>query len=214
MTRTARIGGIVLAAGASCRAGCAKALATIDGETLVARAARILREGGCDDVVVVVGPPHAGQIQEAVQDVWIAHNDQPERGMLSSLKAGLALAEPAEWDAAVVALVDQPQVHVSTVRALVESFWRSDAELIQPSYDGKRGHPYLVTRSAFPLLLQGSDGVGARPVLNDLSPALLVRVEDAHVLDDVDTAQDLERAGAQVPGTERRRTPSGEIALR
>lgn len=214
MTRRARIGGIVLAAGASRRAGCIKALATVDGETLVARAVRTLREGGCDDVVVVVGPPHAEAVAAAAEDVWIAHNPDPDRGMLSSLKVGLELGEPADWDAAVVALVDQPRVHVSTVRSLVESFWRSDAELIQPSYGGERGHPYLVARSAFPLLLEGSDDVGARPVLRDLSPTLLVRVDDPHVLEDVDTPDELEEAGASPPRGGGQRPPSGEIARR
>ena len=213
MSRTAHIGGIVLAAGASTRAGCVKALATVDGETLVSRAVRTLRDGGCDDVVVVVGPPHGEDVAAAVSDVWIARNPDPERGMLSSLKAGLELGEPAEWDAAVVALVDQPLIHVSTVRALVDAFGRSDAELVQPSYEGERGHPYLVARSAFPLLMEGSDEVGARPVLRDLTPTLLVRVDDEHVLDDVDTAEDLERAGASRPRAAGNPS-SGEIALR
>ncbi|HEU4912946.1 MAG TPA: NTP transferase domain-containing protein, partial [Actinomycetes bacterium] len=49
------IAGLVLAAGAGRRFGGPKALAEIDGERLVDRAVRALREGGSDPVYVVAG---------------------------------------------------------------------------------------------------------------------------------------------------------------
>ncbi|MCA9640352.1 MAG: NTP transferase domain-containing protein, partial [Myxococcales bacterium] len=47
--------GLVLAAGASRRTGFPKALAVLDGETLLQRACAALRNGGCAAVYVVVG---------------------------------------------------------------------------------------------------------------------------------------------------------------
>jgi len=47
--------GILLAAGCSSRLGQPKQLLTIYGETLIHRAARILLEGGCAEVHVILG---------------------------------------------------------------------------------------------------------------------------------------------------------------
>jgi len=53
-TDSARIAAIVLAAGASTRMGKPKPLLRLRGETLLARAVRAAREGGCAPVFVVV----------------------------------------------------------------------------------------------------------------------------------------------------------------
>ena len=77
--------GLVLAAGEGRRFGGPKAPAVIDGERLVDRAVRVMREGGCDPVVVVLGA--------WVGDVPGAHivvNDAWSEGMGSSLRVGLA----------------------------------------------------------------------------------------------------------------------------
>ena len=53
-----RIGGVVLAAGASRRLGELKQLVRLGEETLLGRAVRVAREAGCSPVVVVVGGRH------------------------------------------------------------------------------------------------------------------------------------------------------------
>ncbi|MBW2463502.1 MAG: nucleotidyltransferase family protein [Deltaproteobacteria bacterium] len=203
-----RVGGIVLAAGASTRAGCPKALATIDGETLVGRATRVLTEGGVDQVVVVVGPPHGEEVGEAVRrhgaspvtdDLRVLQNDDPGRGMLSSLKVALSHGVADAWDGAVVVLVDQPRVRAGDVSALLEAFRSSSVRIVRVAAGQRRGHPYLVARSVFAELLAAPDDLGPRPVLTGLSPAMTVDVGDPRVLDDVDTPADLAAAGVKPP---------------
>ncbi len=203
-----RVGGIVLAAGASTRAGCPKALATIDGETLVGRATRVLAEGGVDQVVVVVGPPHGEEVARAAREhgripitdeLRLLRNDDPGRGMLSSLKVALTHGATDAWDAAVVVLVDQPHVRAADVAALLGAFRSSSARIVRVAAGQRRGHPYLVARSVFAELLAAPDDLGPRPVLTGLSPAMTVDVGDPRVLDDVDTPADLAAAGVKPP---------------
>lgn len=193
------IAGVVLAAGASTRAGYPKALATLDGEPLAARIARTLADAGCTPVVVVVGPPHADRVRAAVPAACvIVHNPAPERGMLSSLRVAIEALAP-EVEAAVVALVDHPRVGTSTVTALVQAWRTRGAAVVRPTLSGRRGHPYLVDRSVFAALEAAADADGARPVLARATPTVDVAVEDPAILDDLDTADGLARAGVLPP---------------
>lgn len=190
----------MLAAGASRRAGGPKALATLDGETFVSRAVRVLLEGGCDELVVVVGPPHGDAVASAVPEACVVRNPTPERGMLSSLKVGLEHACATGWHAAVVSLVDQPRVRARTVSCLLSSWRASGADLVRPRFRGRRGHPYVISRAACDALVHASDAQGARPVLRSLPNALDLDVDDPAVLEDLDLPRDIAAAGALVAG--------------
>ena len=80
--------GIVLAAGGGTRFGRPKAGVELDGEPLAARAARALREGGCDRVAVVLGPE---QVAVDGVDAIVVNADWAE-GLGSSLRAVSARA--------------------------------------------------------------------------------------------------------------------------
>ncbi|MEB2311986.1 MAG: NTP transferase domain-containing protein [Sorangiineae bacterium] len=194
-----RVGGIVLAAGASVRAGCSKALATLDGEPFVLRVARALSEGGAAEVVVVVGPPREAAIRAALSaaelvGVRAARNPAPERGMRSSMLVGLDALGAV--DAALVALVDQPRVRADTIAALLGA---PGAPLVRPVYAGARGHPILVRRALFAALRDAPDGASARDALAG-APAVDLDVDDPGVADRLDTLEAIRRAGGRAPG--------------
>jgi len=193
------ISGIVLAAGGSTRPGFCKALATVGDETLVARVIRVLREGGCAAVLVVVGPPHGDRVAAAVAGAEVVRNPDPSRGMLSSLKVALRAESVGRSAATVVALVDHPLVEGSTVAALIAGFRASAPRLVQPRHAGKLGHPFLVDAALRERLLESPDTEGARPVLRAAAPRLEVDVDDAHILTDLDTEAALAAAGATPP---------------
>lgn len=102
--RRSRVAGLLLAAGQGARLGRPKALLEHQGERLVDRGVRLLEEGGCHPVVVVLGAA-TPQVRRAVT----VQNPDWASGMGSSLRVGLA-AVPAEAEAVVIALVDQPFV--------------------------------------------------------------------------------------------------------
>lgn len=81
-----RLGGLLLAGGTSSRFGSDKALAQVQGETLLGRAEDCLREV-CDGPVVVASGD--GQARPGVGDRQVADR-VPDAGPLSALAAGLA----------------------------------------------------------------------------------------------------------------------------
>ncbi len=196
---SARSAGIVLAGGASRRMGTAKAGLLLDGRTFLEHALAALADGGADALVVVTGATPASVVAAlpAARDVAVVHNPAPERGQLSSLKVALehVAATWPETTTAVVELVDHPTVQPATVRALLDAAATSPAcPIVVPVYAGRRGHPVLFARAVWDELLATDDDLGARAVVRaDPSRVLLLEVDDAGVLVDVDTPADLRR---------------------
>ena len=162
LRRTARVAGVVLAAGAGSRFGGPKALAELDGERLVDRAARVLRAGGCDPVLVVLG---AAVVGVPGADAVVVNDDWGD-GMGSSLRAALVAPELAGCSALVLVLVDQPGIRASAVRAVVDAH-RAGADLALARYDDDdTGHPVLLARAHWAGVAETAVGdVGARPYL-------------------------------------------------
>ncbi|MBI5481849.1 MAG: NTP transferase domain-containing protein, partial [Deltaproteobacteria bacterium] len=155
-----RVEGLVLAAGHSSRAGGPKALARLDGRTLLARAVETLRAGGCAEVTVVVGAApgaHTNELEAVASGARVVRNEAVDRGMLWSLQLGLRAAQPRAPDAVVVSLVDHPHVTADTVRALLGRL--GGAALARPTLRGERGHPFVLGAQALdPVLAAAAAG--------------------------------------------------------
>ena len=179
--------GLVLAAGEGRRFGRPKALVEVDGERLVDRAARVLREGGCDVVYVVAGaaPLDVAGATTVINDDW-------RSGMASSLRAGLG-ALPTTADAVVISLVDQPGIGAAAVARLVERL-RQGHQLVVASYSGSLRNPVGIARALWSQAAAGAEGdEGARAFIH-AHPELVEAVDCTDVADpsDVDTPADLE----------------------
>ncbi|HVG45184.1 MAG TPA: nucleotidyltransferase family protein [Longimicrobium sp.] len=190
------IAGIVLAAGRSRRMGRPKAFLQRGGRSFLERTVAALREGGCDPVVVVAGPPGDPAADETAQaaarlGATVARNADPESPQVASLRAGLAgLGEGVE--AAVVTPVDVPRVDAETVRALAEAFAAGGAPVAQPFDGARHGHPVLFARSVWPELMADPLPEGARTVIHAHAAARAeVRVRALPA--DVDTPEDYRR---------------------
>lgn len=183
------VAGLVLAAGAGRRFGGPKALATIDGERLVDRAVRTVRDGGADPVYVV-----AGAAPLAVAGAVVVDNPDWVTGMGSSLRAGLA-ALPDDSDAVLVVLVDQPGLTAAAVARLLDTAGRTGPDTVAvATYGGQQRHPVALGRHHWTEVSDRAVGdVGARPFLA-AHPDLVTPVECGDVADarDLDTAEDLE----------------------
>jgi CTP:molybdopterin cytidylyltransferase MocA len=179
--------GLVLAAGESRRLGQPKALLEFGGETLLARAVRVLREGGCADVLVVTG-----ETRLVVPGALIVDNPDWATGMGSSLRAGLAAIPRAE--AVVIMVVDTPGVGADVVRRLRRAH-RDGANVVVATYDGQPRNPVLLGRRHWEEVVELAVGdVGARAFLAK-HPELVRSVECGDIGDpsDIDTPEDLAR---------------------
>lgn len=161
--------GVVLAAGAGTRFGGPKALAaTPDGEPWVARAARVLRESGCDRVLVTLGAQleKARDLVPAGADV-VAVPDWAS-GLGASLRASLraASAPGSHAVAALVVPVDTPGMPVSVCRRLLEEVPPGPSALARALYEGRPGHPALLGRDHWtPITALATGDRGAGPYL-------------------------------------------------
>ncbi|MEV4120087.1 nucleotidyltransferase family protein [Micromonospora sp. NPDC049645] len=183
--------GLLLAAGAGRRYGRPKALVELAGEPLVRRGIRLLGDGGCAPVHVVLGAG-ADEVPDLAPAVPVRHDRWPD-GLGSSLLRGLA-SLPDDVPAAVVILVDQPLLSPVAVRR-VRTAHAEGAVVAVATYAGRFGHPILLGRPTWPLLRGYAVGDrGARDLLRD-RPDLVVEVpcDDVGSPVDVDTPADLLR---------------------
>ena len=176
--------GVVLAAGSGSRFGGPKAPVMWRGERLVDRAVRVLREGGCDEVLVVLGA-----WQGEVAHAQVVINSEWASGMGSSFRVGLNALTDTAAERALITLVDLPGL---TSEAVVRILASGDLA-VSASYDGVRGHPVMLARSHWTAAAQSAEGDrGARVFLDALGDELiLVEVGDVASADDVDLATDL-----------------------
>lgn len=182
--------GLLLAAGAGRRMGRPKALVEVGGEPLVRRGIRLLHEGGCDPVVVVVGAA-SEQVRALCDGAQVVHATDWETGMGASLRAGLAALSDSPA-ACLVALVDQPQVGPEVVQRL-RAAHAGGATAAVATYAGKARNPVLLDRCTWAgVVLAAVGDEGARGWLR-AHPELVVQVDctDIGSPDDLDTPADL-----------------------
>jgi CTP:molybdopterin cytidylyltransferase MocA len=186
-----QVAGVLLAAGEGSRLGTPKALVQLGGRRLVDRGVDLLRDGGAEPVLVVLGAARV-----PVTGARTVQNPDWRTGMGSSLAAGL-LALPGDCAAAVIALVDQPLVGAAAVRRLIAAYL-AGAQIAVATYHGKPRNPVLLARPHWAGVLEAAAGdAGARPYLR-AHPDLVTAVEcaDTGRPDDVDTPDDLARLRA------------------
>lgn len=186
------VAGVILAAGAASRMGCPKLLLPWKGEALIRHAVSSALEGGLQPVVVVTGAG-ADEMQTALAGlpVRLAHNPGWQVGQSSSVRIGVQ-ALPAETQAVIFLLGDQPFVSAELIRALVRRYAQTRPAILAPYVGEKRSNPVLFDRSLFERLAGLQGDAGARSLFGEFPPAALPW-PDERLLFDVDTAEDYDR---------------------
>lgn len=192
------IAALVLAAGRGARfaTDANKLLQDFRGRPLLRRTVDAALASRADKTIVVTGHDHA-RVDDALAGLPIerVYNGDHAEGVASSLRAGFAHAEAAT--AIVVLLGDMPNIAPALIDRLIARFEGSEAAAVIPVYKGRRGNPVLIGRALFPLVARLAGDVGARNLLRARDDALELDVDDAGVLADVDTSQDLRRLRAE-----------------
>jgi len=191
---------IVLAAGESRRMGTQKLLLPFGETTIVRAVVGTALASRVDRVLAVLGADRDAVRQELEPlGIDLAVNEDFKMGMLSSVQAGFR-ALPADAEAAVIMLSDQPFLPARVADAVVDAFKRSGRGIIIPTFQGRRGHPVLVDLKYRDevLALDLSDGLRQlmRSHPGDIFEA---EVDDANILRDMDVPEDYAAETARHP---------------
>ena len=182
---------IILAAGESKRMGQPKMLMPWGKSTVLQTVIATFQAAGLRDIMVVTGGSRR-QVEALVgRSVQVVYNKSYQQGgMLSSLQVGLS-AIKHEADAALIGLGDQPQVQMGTVQLILQTYQNKSPKIIVPSYQMKRGHPWLVAREFWGEVLTLKSTQSPRDFLNAHSDEIVyVNVDTSSIIDDIDTPED------------------------
>jgi CTP:molybdopterin cytidylyltransferase MocA len=153
MAESRAVVGVLLAAGAGRRMGGPKALigpgfTAAGNESPVSQVAGWMHAGGCEEVIVVIGA-RAAEVRASLPiHPWlnIVEATGWVHGMGASLGAGLDHARAGNACAALVTLVDLPDVHTPVFERLLADGAPGDSVLARAVYQGRPGHPVLIGR--------------------------------------------------------------------
>lgn len=185
-----RVGAVILAAGASTRMGRNKLLLPVEGEPMVHRTVRRVRDAGCDPVVVVTG--HEGsRVREALAtlDVGFAESPDPTGPTSASLHAGLR-ALPDDVDAALVMLADMVHITTPMMRSLLDGLALDDAPLGVSRYGDVLAPPLVFRRALWPELLAWQGEGCGKAVVRAHQGEAQMHDWPVDALQDVDTPAD------------------------
>ncbi len=185
---------IILAAGKSTRMGQQKLLLPYDGKPMIRSIVEKSLNSNSDQTIVVIGS-HKEELTKELAEyaVNLVENILFEEGMLSSVKAGFATIHP-ETGAVIVLLGDQPMVSEEVINHLISVFQKTAKGLIIPTFNGKRGHPVLISSKYRQSIQMLNPEIGLRDLfLKNSQDILEIEVQTDDVLKDIDTPEDYQR---------------------
>jgi molybdenum cofactor cytidylyltransferase len=110
----------------------------------------------------------------------------------TALRYAVQLPELKGHEGFVIALADMPYIKPETIRLVCEQM--HEAAIAIPVHQGKRGHPVGFSKRFLPALLALDGDEGARSIIRRHEDEVsFLTVDDAGILVDIDTPQDLKR---------------------
>ena len=187
---------IVLAAGASRRMGRNKLLLPYKGKPLLAHVVECILSAKVGPVIVVTGH-EAGQVAATLDGlkVRIVHNPNYEKGMTSTIQAGVAAAE---GDGFMICLSDMALISPDDYRLLKKVFsrqYKRDTScIIQPAYDNQAGNPVTFSAVWRQAILDHTEPEGCKGIIRSHQEHVYqLEMLTSSVLEDVDWQDDYDR---------------------
>ena len=185
---------IILAAGESRRMGKQKMLLPYGGKTVIEHIVTQVLQCGVGGITVVLGHD-AGEIAAKLTPLPVQRvvNDEYAGGMITSVRHGLETVPP-ETGAALIVLGDQPDITPAVVDQLIKGFRRAGKGIVVPLFEGRRGHPILVSTNYRDAVMTRYEDTGLRGLLVDNREDVAeISVDHPGILQDMDTPKDYAR---------------------
>ena len=184
-----------------------KALLPWQGTTLLEHQLTALAEAGVSRTIVILGH-QSERLKSLVQgreNVQWVYNSNYHQGKTTSVKTGVRAFQGAQGsqpeapqeEAILLLNVDQPR-SAGTIRFLMELHHGTDnpSLITVPVYQGKGGHPVILSTSLFTeLLVISEETLGLKSVVRRHEECVRrVEMDSAEILVDLNTSQDYHRA--------------------
>lgn len=186
---------VIAAAGLSSRMKEFKPMLCIEDQTMISSVITGFWEAGVDRIVVVTGY-RSETLEKYLRtlhgEIEIVYNEEyASTKMFDSICLGIRQVDP-DVDGIFVTPGDVPLVKSETIRQMMETA----ADVVRPTFSGRRGHPILFRRSVIDEILSHDGEKGLKGALDkiEMSHAYTVcdlSVEDEGIHLDADTPEDL-----------------------
>jgi molybdenum cofactor cytidylyltransferase len=146
-----------------------KALIPYQGSTFLEHLMAVTRHPAVGVTRIVLGAG-ADELQRLLKLAapTVVINPDWEQGQLSSIQAGLRSLAGLSTEGMVLCPVDHPLVSAKLVEELIAKFYAHRTEgktIVVPTYDGRRGHPIILSSALYGELLEAPVDKGARAVV-------------------------------------------------
>ena len=192
-----KIYGLILSAGLSGRMKIFKPLADYKRKTFIHNIILKLNPV-CEKIFIVTGF-NSEKLKEEVIKTFskdeellgklnFVHNERYEQGMFTSLQKGISAASDCDW--ILYHFVDQPGLPDNFYKAFVKQI-DTEHNWIQPSYKNRHGHPILLGKDLFRLIINSSQDSNLREISK--SPILKKKYWESgynEIFQDIDTEED------------------------
>lgn len=190
-----RTGAVIAAAGHKSSVTAFQPMLPVGDSTVIRRIIITLKRAGVEPVVVVTGN-QGDQVEKHIAGlrvICLRNKDYEHVQMYDSICKGLNYIEDL-CDRVFILPAKFPMFLADTIRQMLES----DREIVCPVFDGRRGHPVLVSRSVISSLLAYKGERGLRGAIRKIGETIAVEeisVEDQGIILTVESDEDLEQRG-------------------
>ena len=156
-----------------------------------------------DNIVFVLGYSPELLINElnnfkSTKIEYIINSEYKKGGMTSSIKTGLnfILTNHTQIDAVLITPADIPFITTKIWNEIIDAFYVNNQQfkIIIPTYEGKKGHPILLSRELFPSIQNISENSqGLKAIISKYwDEILFLELSYPGILFDIDDPKDLE----------------------
>ena len=191
---------LLLSAGFSSRFGSPKALAQINGQTLIEHLQELLLATQLHEIIIVLGHG-AEQIKPFLfkhTKIKVVYNKDYKFGQTSSFKCGLK--EVTALSTGILLLpVDCPLIQSETFHALITFFEDKKPVALIPSYQDKKGHPPIFNTALKNEFLALKDTLGINTVIHHHADDITVLpLDDPGIIKSFNTKEEFEQLKAEL----------------
>jgi molybdenum cofactor cytidylyltransferase len=191
-----KIAAVVLAAGKSSRMKKPKLLLPWGESSVIRSVVSTLVLAKIEPIIIVTGA-YQDLIQTELNGLGLSfvHNPNYEKGeMLSSLQTAIRTLS-AQISALMIVLGDQPFLTIELCEGLCKEYQKFGSGVIIPSFQMKRGHPWIIDKKYFPEITNlDNNKFTLKDFINEHPGDIhYLNVNMDAVLKDMDTVEDYNR---------------------